>query len=73
MLKWWHSALDPKTKNIHFKHIWVLLLGIPLEMWNREAFAVIGNYLSLFLHVVNDVILGMDKRVDHLLVEIDIS
>ena len=42
-------------------------------MWNREAFAVVGNYLGLFFHVVNDVILGMDKRVDHLLVEIDIS
>jgi hypothetical protein len=38
MLKCWHCAFNPEKEIIRFRHLWVLMPGCPLAIWNLEAF-----------------------------------
>ena len=42
-------------------------------MWHRDAFEAIGNHLGWFLHIKEDVLKGMYKRMGKMLVEINIT
>ena len=73
MLKRWHYGFDPEFEGIKFRHLWVLLLGLPITIWNKEYFVAIGNHIGLFLHVDEEILNGVDKRVGIMLVDIDMS
>jgi hypothetical protein len=46
MLKHWRIRFDPNTKYFSLCHLWVLLPGLPLHMWNTRALEAIGNVLG---------------------------
>jgi hypothetical protein len=37
MLKHWRTGFDPTTEYFIFRHVWVLLPGFPLNLWNITA------------------------------------
>jgi hypothetical protein len=39
MLKRWRIAFNPDTNYFQFRHLWVLLPGLPLYLWNEGAFS----------------------------------
>jgi hypothetical protein len=47
-------------------------LGLPLQLWNAKALEVIGNALGHFIKVDEQALLYADKRMDKVLVEVDI-
>jgi hypothetical protein len=51
MLKRWRTCFDPATEFFSFRHVWVLLPGLPLNLWNKNALMAIGNLLGHFLKV----------------------
>jgi hypothetical protein len=46
MLKRWRVCFDPATDYFQFRHLWVLLPGFPLQLWNAKALEAIGNELG---------------------------
>jgi hypothetical protein len=45
MLKIWRVGFDPVSEYFQFRHIWVLLPGLPIQFWNEGALKAIGNEL----------------------------
>jgi hypothetical protein len=72
MLKCWRVCFDPVTEYFQFLHLWVLLPGLPLQLWNAKALEAIGNELGRFIKVDEATIKAPDKRIRKVLVEIDI-
>jgi len=72
MLKRWCVGFDPVTDYFQFRHIWVLLRGLPLQFWNVVTFRAIGNELGRFMFVENSVLKGGDRRMGKILVEMDV-
>jgi hypothetical protein len=51
MLKWWRISFDPAQDYFQFRHLWVLLPGLPLNFWSVKALTTIGNTLGHFISV----------------------
>jgi hypothetical protein len=49
MLKRWRLSFNPATEYFSFRHIWVLLPSLPLQLWNAKALEVVGNSIGHFL------------------------
>jgi hypothetical protein len=49
MLKRWRLKFDPATEYFSFRHLWVLLPGLPLHLWNLRALEAIGNVLGHYI------------------------
>jgi hypothetical protein len=49
MLKRWRLAFNPDTDYFQLRHLWVLLPGLPLQLWNEGALRAIGNSLGKFI------------------------
>jgi hypothetical protein len=73
MLKRWRLAFDPDTEYFQFRHIWVLLPGLPLHLWNDAAFRAIGGSLGRFIALDPQTLAGPSRRIGRVLVELDIS
>ena len=73
MLKHWDHLFNPENEIMRFRHLWVQIPNCPLFLWNLEAFTAIGNHLGRFLHVEHELLVGNDRRIAKLLVEIDIT
>jgi hypothetical protein len=71
MLKMWHIHFDPNSEYFSFCHLWVLLTGLPLQLWNSRALVEIGNVLGHFIRVDEDVLRSTDKCMARILVEVD--
>jgi hypothetical protein len=50
MLKRWRLGFNPATEFFSFRHTWVLLPGLPLQLWNPKALEMIGASLGRFLN-----------------------
>ena len=72
MLKRWRVSFDPTIDYFRYRHLWVLLLGLPLHFWNAKALEAIRNYLGKFIMVDDEALLASDKKIGRVLVEIDI-
>jgi hypothetical protein len=72
MLKRWRIAFNPETKYFSLRHLWVLLPGLPLFLWNEGALTAIGNSLGKFLMVDRVVLAASARKVGRVLVELDI-
>jgi len=46
MLKRWRLDFNPDTDYFTHRHLWVLLPGLPLHLWNEGALRAIGNSLG---------------------------
>jgi len=55
-----------------FRHLWVLLSGLPLQLWNTKSMEAIGNVLGHFIKIAKETLHLRDKRMAKFLVEVDI-
>jgi hypothetical protein len=72
MLKRWRLSFDPHSEYFSKRHLWVLLPGLPLQFWNEGALRAIGDSLGTFITVDRSALTAADKKVGHVLVEVDI-
>lgn len=72
MLKRWRVSFDPTLDYFRHRHLWVLLPGLSLHLWNVKALEAIGNALGKFIKVDEEALLAVDKKMCKVLVEIDI-
>jgi len=61
MLKRWCIGFNPATEYFNLHHIWVLLLGLPLNLWNKPTLKATGNLLVRFLKVDEQCLNSQDK------------
>jgi hypothetical protein len=50
MIKRWTHLFNLEKEHFIFQHLWVLMSGFPLVIWNLEAFKAMGYSLGKFLH-----------------------
>jgi hypothetical protein len=72
MLKRWRLKFDPTTEYFSFRHLWVLLPGLSLQLWNTKAMEAIGNVLGRFIKIDEDTLHSRDMRMEKILVEVDV-
>jgi hypothetical protein len=51
MLKRWWVAFDPTTDYFPQRHLWVLLPGLPIHLWNEGTLKAINDSLGTFITV----------------------
>jgi hypothetical protein len=73
MLKRWRFGFNPSTEFFSHRHLWVLLPGLPLQLWNQQALELIGASLGRFLRVDTNSLAAPDRRMAKIYVEIDIQ
>ena len=69
----WHVNFDPAHERVRKRHLWALLPGLPFPLWNRSLLEGVGNTLGRFVALDDDFMNSFDKRMDKILVEMDIS
>jgi hypothetical protein len=72
MLKKWRLPFNPETEYFSFRHIWVMLLGLPLYLWNKGALTAIRNNLGSFIMVGKKNLEVSNRKVAKVLVEMDV-
>jgi hypothetical protein len=72
MIKRWHLAFNPATEYFQYRHLWILLPGLPLQFWNKAALEAIGNSLGTFLSVDNSTLSATSRKIGKILVEMDV-
>jgi hypothetical protein len=73
MLKRWRMAFNPDSDYFQFRHLWVLLPGLPLHFWTKEAIRAIGDSLGKFIAFDSASFTGSARKMGRVLVEIDIT
>jgi hypothetical protein len=73
MIKRWRLAFNPDTDYFQFRHLWVLLPGLPLHFWNKEAIRAIADSLGKFISFDLASLSGSSRKMGRVLVEIDIT
>jgi hypothetical protein len=73
MLKRWRLAFNPDTDYFQYRHLWVLLPGLPLHFWTKEAIRAIGDTLGRFISFDSGSLSGSSRKMGKVLVEIDIT
>jgi hypothetical protein len=72
MLKRWRMAFNPDTDYFQHRHLWVLLPGLPLFLWNEGALKAIGDSLGTFIVVDPQSLSGPVRKMGRVLVAMDI-
>jgi hypothetical protein len=72
MLKKWRLAFNPETKYFSLRHLWVMLPGLPLYLWNEGALTAIGNNLGSFIMIDKKNLEASNRKVARVLVEMDV-
>jgi hypothetical protein len=73
MLKRWRLAFNPDSDYFQLRHLWVLLPGLPLHLWNEESLRAIGNALGRFISLDVQSLNSSSRKMGRILVEIDIT
>jgi hypothetical protein len=73
MLKRWRLGFNPATEYFGLRHLWVLLPGLPLQLWNLQALERIGASLGRFLKIDSNLLEAADRRIARIYVELDIQ
>jgi hypothetical protein len=55
------ARFDPHHEPMNIQHIWVLLPGIPLELWNEVVLRLIGGNIGHFIAVEENIWDSFDK------------
>ena len=72
MIRRWRISFNPTTEYFIFRHLWVLLLSLPLHMQNFRALEVVGKSNGHLLSVDEASMNSFDQRMEKILVEVDI-
>jgi hypothetical protein len=51
IIKRWRVGFDPSREYFHIRYLWVLLLGLPFQLWNKRALEALGNNMGRFIAV----------------------
>ena len=70
MLKRWRLKFDSTTEYFSYRQLWVLLPGLPLQLWNSKALEPIGNVFGRFIKIDEESLLSRDRRMEKILVEV---
>jgi hypothetical protein len=73
MLKRWRMAFNPDSDYFQYRHLWVLLPGLPLHFWNKDAIRAIADTLGKFISFDSGSLSGSSRKMGRVLVEIDIT
>jgi hypothetical protein len=73
MLKRWRLAFNPDTEYFQFRHLWVLLPGLPLHLWNEDSLRAIGNAIGQFISLDTQSLKSPSRIMGRILVAIDIT
>jgi len=73
MLKRWRLSFNPATEFFSFRHLWVLLPGLPLQLWNQQALELIGSSIGRFLRLDPTTLSVPDRKMARIYVEMDIQ
>jgi hypothetical protein len=65
-------AFNPDTNYFQHMHLWVLLPGLPLFLWNEGALRAIGDSLGKFIAIDPQSLTGPMRKMGRVLVEMDI-
>ena len=63
----------PLKERVIKRHLWVLLPALPFPLWNKEFLTSLENSLGHFVALEKDFHLIFYKRMDKVLVELEIS
>jgi hypothetical protein len=66
------GCLQPETEYFSLRHIWVLLPGMPLYLWNEGALSAIGDTLGKFIMIDRENLAAASRKVGRVLVEMDV-
>jgi hypothetical protein len=72
MLKHWRVSFNPTTEHFKLCHLWVLLPGLPLYLWNEGALRAIGDNLGKFISLESKCFTNPERKLGSILVEMDI-
>jgi hypothetical protein len=72
MLKHWRLAFNLDTDYFQHRHLWVLLPGLPLFLWNEGALKAIGASLGTYIVVDPQSLSGPVRKMGRVLVAMDI-
>jgi hypothetical protein len=70
MIKRWRLAFNPDIESFQMCHLWVLLPGLPLHLWNTSAREAICNSLGSFVSLDDSVMSTPSRKMGKILVEI---
>jgi hypothetical protein len=48
MIKMWRLSFNPETEYFSFRHMWVLLPSLPLQLWNLKLWRLLGTPSIVF-------------------------
>jgi hypothetical protein len=72
MLKRWRVSFDPMTKYFQKHHLWVLLLDLPIQLWNEGALTTFRNSLGTYTMMDRQKLSTPTRNDVRILVEMDI-
>lgn len=72
VLKKWMPKFDPCTEPFVAQHVWVLLLGFPLELWSKMVFVSIVDSICKFVFI-DECSFAQEHKGHKALVELDLS
>jgi len=73
MVKRWRLEFNPDTEYFQLRHLWVLLPGLPLHLWNEESYRAIGDSLGRFIALDSKLLDSPSRKMGKVLVEMDIT
>jgi hypothetical protein len=73
MIKRWRLAFNPDTEFFPFRHIWILLPGLPWYLWNVGALKATGNSLGKFIMTDERSLSSFVPKVGKVMVETDVQ
>ena len=66
-------AFNPEKEKVTNQHVWLQLPGFPLQQWMCVILEFIGGIVGRFMTMEDRVIVGEEKHVTSMLVEMDVS
>ena len=63
---------NPQTENFQLRHLWVLLLSLPIHVWNKGAMKAIGDALGRFITLDESNLVNSARKFGWIIVEFDI-
>ena len=52
---------NPLTQNAFKRHLWLLLLGLQIQLWSEEILIRLDNHLGKYIAIDKDALWSGDK------------
>ena len=71
MLWCWTVHFDPYKKKMDKCHLWLLLLGLPLQFRTKEILVNLANHLGKYIFVNPSLLRASERSLARVLVEFE--